>query len=129
MSYCRFSSDDFKSDVYAFPSEGGYEIHVSTMRYMGDIPKLPLGEEVTPEQLQAAYLAQIAFLKKTTMERIDLPLAGEMFQYTTLEEFEKRLRSLREIGYHVPESAFARIAKELEAQGANGNDQGYDAAR
>ena len=33
MSYCRWSSDDFKSDVYAFAhSDGGYETMISDCR-------------------------------------------------------------------------------------------------
>ena len=28
MSYCRWSCDGFKSDVYVYESDAGYEIHV-----------------------------------------------------------------------------------------------------
>ena len=40
MSYCRFSSEDFSSDVYCYADcSGGFTTHVASNRIIGDIPK------------------------------------------------------------------------------------------
>jgi len=41
MSICRFSSDNWKSDVYIYESECGIELHIASSRIISDIPKLP----------------------------------------------------------------------------------------
>jgi hypothetical protein len=43
MSYCRWSSDNWKSDVYVYEGDVGYVIHVaSRRRARSPIPTLPL---------------------------------------------------------------------------------------
>lgn len=37
MSFCRFSDDNFKSDVYAYESAEGFELHVAGNRVVAHI--------------------------------------------------------------------------------------------
>lgn len=41
MSYCRFSTDDFRSDIYCYESIEGYQIHVAAFRYVLAEPMSP----------------------------------------------------------------------------------------
>lgn len=90
MSYCRFSSDNFQSDVYVYADVyGGYTTMVAEVRSGGD----------------------------DSLVKIGLPHDGETFNDETAEGVLKRLLSLRELGYHVPEVALLRLKKELEDDG------------
>ncbi len=112
MSYCRFSSDNFKSDVYCYESSGEfYQIHVATNRIIEDIPPLDLSlksakrEESTRKHNEA--------LRNCTHKPIGLSFDGESFAYDTLEETCDKLIELKKMGYNVPNSAFMRIDYEL----------------
>ena len=48
MSYCRFSTDDFRCDFYAYEARDGYHLHVPGSRVMWDPPQSPY----RPESLQ-----------------------------------------------------------------------------
>jgi len=112
MSYCRFSSDDWKCDICAYESDMGYEIHVAARRIVGDVPTLPDPLAVSGQEWSAAYVAQLAFIKTARREQITLLHAGESFTCSDLGSFEARLRVLREIGYNVPDYVFEEIAQE-----------------
>lgn len=86
MSYCRWSSDDFKSDVYVY---GMYS----------------KGKKIWP-----IHIAEM----KSELIPIGLPYDGQNWSAETLEEIEQKLLLLRETGYHVPERALQRIRMEME---------------
>lgn len=121
MSYCRFSSDDWKCDIYAYESDMGYEIHVAARRIVGNVPTLPNPPEVSGQEWSAAYVAQSAFIKTAQREPITLPHAGESFTCPDLESFEARLRMLRELGYNVPDYVFEEIAQDKAAEEKDAN--------
>ena len=86
MSYCRFSSDNWKSDVYSWADcDGGYITHVAANRVVGDAPQVPPIDSVSGERW--------------------LELHNQ--QDETEDEMFATLRMLRDAGYHVPDSAFA----------------------
>lgn len=94
MSYCRFSSDDGKSDVYVYASGGaGYVTSVAHSRINPNV-----------KEGAARYIV------------IDLPHAGEQFCDTKRSEVFDRLLSLRELGYHVPEAALDRLRREMSSE-------------
>ena len=41
MSYCRWSSDDFRCDLYIYESAAGFVIHVAANRVEWDPPTSP----------------------------------------------------------------------------------------
>lgn len=119
MSYCRFSSDNFRSDVYVYESYGGSFItHVAGKRVVGDIPEITEGWWKRGAEGVDQYLiehdAQMKFLNTAQREDIDLPHAGESFQDGDLESLLDRLLWLRKLGYNVPEGAITMIREEIE---------------
>lgn len=114
MSYCRWSSDNWKSDIYAYESDYGYEIHVAGNRIVGDVPPVDYMADI--ETVKRQYAAYSAFMDGAERVPINLPHAGESFTCGDLEDFAWRLRLLREVGYHVPDYVFEEIAEEIAAQ-------------
>lgn len=109
MSYCRFSSDNFKSDVYAYEHiDDGYYIHVAAMRLENPPPLDP--DIPNNAQLRSNYIRKLERAKRV---KIELPHAGETLACATLEELRKTLLELRGIGYHVPDSAISLIDSEI----------------
>ena len=101
MSYCRWSSDDFKCDLYCYKDvSGGYKTHVADRRIVGDIPH--------------AQEKQDAFLETAKMRRIKLPYHGQSFNDPDLKSFLKRLLDLRQIGYNFPDDVLNRVKEELK---------------
>ena len=112
MSYCRWSSDDFKSDVYCYADcGGGYTTHVAANKVIGDIPSVDF--DADPDAFIAQHRAQMKFLESCAREEIKLPHAGETFNDSTLEEFRARLVTLKDLGYYVPPYVFVEIDAEI----------------
>jgi len=117
MSFCRFSDDNFKSDVYAYESADGFELHVASNRVVGDIPAVPrIGDipYIEPGEFFRAHQAQHAFLETAERAPIGGPRDGESFCYATLRELYDGLLQLRADGYHVPQFTLEEIQEELE---------------
>lgn len=112
MSYCRFSSDNWKCDIYCYEGGSGFVTHVAGNRVVGDIPKTP---PITKENMPAymvAHRAQMAFLDTCKRAPIDLPHAGKSFDDPDAGSCADRLESLRAIGYHVPQYAIDTLREE-----------------
>ena len=114
MSYCRFSSDDYKSDIYAYEANEGFFVHVANRRYDGDIPKLPVWDEVTPEEYFSAMAAQTETIKNLPMVDIGGPYDGQCFIYESLHDLRDGLKSISEVGYNVPQFVFDAIEEEIK---------------
>lgn len=96
MSYCRFSSDQFRSDVYVYDHVGGWvQIHVAGNRLTSNEPRPTdsWGEEMS------------AWLDRAKREPITLDHAGEEFQFNDHGEAADMLVTLRVLGYYVPQYA------------------------
>lgn len=113
MSYCRFSSDNWKSDVYVYESKEGYVIHIASNRFAGDIPSLLSWNDATSDEYFARHKEQIDFVATTQRVAINGAFDGQDFTLATLEELRDLLRSLTAAGYHVPEYVFETIAEEM----------------
>jgi len=120
MSYCRFSSDNWRSDIYAYEScYGGFVTHVAGNRLEGDtpIPELPAGWHNLPvDEFERLHEAQSEWVDAARHVPIGLPFDGEMFQDGTIEELRSRLIWLRGLGYRVPDSALAAIDHEISGE-------------
>lgn len=109
MSYCRFSDDDYRSDVYCYQGANGYVTHVASMRVLGDIPHLPTfpanlsGDEASA--WVAAHEAQMEYLEYSQKEAISLPHAGKTILNETEIEMQATLWMLKDLGYHIPTRA------------------------
>ena len=116
MSYCRFSSDDWKSDVYCYADVGGgYTTHVAGNRTKINAPEIPDSLlESDPKKWLKLHKKQMKFLEIAEREDINLPHAGETFNDPDLKSFQERLLELKNIGYYVPDYATERIKEEIE---------------
>lgn len=120
MSYCRWSSDKFKSAVYVYEATyGGWTTHVATNKTVGeyDGPDPYSWEEIQrmktdPDGWRANYNAFHTWLD--TAERAPLGLAhdGETFHDDSPGECANTLRKLRDMGYHVPAYAIEILDEE-----------------
>lgn len=119
MSFCRFSDDNWKSDVYAYESAEGFELHVASNRIVGDIPTRPsIGDilYIEPGEFLKKHQEQMAFLETAERAPIGGPHDGESFRYATLRELHDGLLQLRADGYHVPQFALDEIEEELNEE-------------
>lgn len=88
MSYCRWSSMDFKCDLYCYESDFGYETHVATNRVVDDLT--PIDFSSSKAFLETSN-KQIEELQTVKVKMLNLPYDGQDFIDTTLEDFKARL--------------------------------------
>jgi hypothetical protein len=119
MSYCRWSSDNFKCDLYVYEDCGGFfSTSVATHRIVGDIPTIEFEKiHENPTLVAQQYEAQMNFLHSCQRIEIGLPYDGESFCDFTLEELRDRLLHLKETGYRFPESVLEKISAEIKERG------------
>lgn len=117
MSYCRWSSMNWKCDLYCYESSDGYTTHVAGNRTVGEVPKVDFNL-LTPggdtKLFAEQYKAQMDWLSSAERKPIGLPHDGETFHDPDLLSFLVRVTSLREWGYNVPQHVFDAIHEELE---------------
>lgn len=116
MSYCRWSSDNWRCDLYCY--EGcGYVIHVAGRRRAGEIPDDRWADfvqgKITAEEYVELHRLQMEALERCKLVDIDLPHAGETFYADDLETFRDKLLELRQIGYNFPDYVLEEIAQEM----------------
>lgn len=118
MSYCRWSSDNWKCDLYCYEDvSGGWTTHVAGRRRVGEIPDDRredfFARRISAEEFFHLHNRQMEVLGTLPMEDIDLPHAGETFHDGSLQEFKDRLLMLRKIGYHFPDYVLTDIDEEI----------------
>lgn len=116
MSYCRWSSDNWKSDVYVYQSAEAFCIHVAGRRLVGDAPEVPSPIGTDFDDWYAAHRAQMAWMEKAERANIELPYAGDSFYEATAAEAVDRLKMLQALGYHVPQYAIESLEEEIEEE-------------
>lgn len=102
MSYCRWSSNDFKCDIYCYESETGYEVHVATKRVVGNITAIDWSSH---EAMFKTYKEQMEFLETSQKENIGLPYDCQSFSFNEAGEAATLLEYLKGLGYNVPQDA------------------------
>lgn len=140
MSYCRFSSDNWKSDIYCYEHcGGGFTTHVAgNKRAFPAIPDIPArwlprfggewslaGRRVIYPSRRREIAARVVFgmwarwhqlhmwsVNLIPLVPIGLPHDGEAYSDDTATECADRLESLRALGYHVPQSAINALRAE-----------------
>ena len=116
MSYCRFSSDSFRCDLYVYEHvNGGFMVHVAGNRVPDDIPhELELTKEnANSGAWLSSHMAMMKALEKCERIPITLPHAGETFNEPDLECLKARLLALRQVGYLFPDHVLQDIDEEL----------------
>ena len=112
MSYCRFSSANWKSDVYIYDGSEGITIHVASFRYKGYISKIPNILDTEPKAWREAYKKHHRCLAKCRQVNIDHELAGSTTYHRTVKEAVAELRFLQYEGFFVPEFVFDELDEE-----------------
>ena len=115
MSYCRFSCDNFKSDIYLFEDcAGGWTLYVATSRVVGQVPPL---ENIESPTFMESYTRQHDYLDSCRREKIGLEHDGECFRIMTIDDVLHKLTELRQIGYYVPQHAMDLVSEEIGSVG------------
>lgn len=140
MSYCRFSSDNWRSDVYVYEHcGGGFVTHVAgNKRIFQPIPDIPhswmprFGAEFVRAERRVVYPSRwhqfaanrvysvwalwhrlhMFSLSVIPSKNIGLPHDGEALSDDTASECADRLESLQAIDYHVPQYAIDTLREE-----------------
>ena len=115
MSFCRWSSDDWKCDLYAYESDEGFVVHVAANRYIERIPHLPSVQKTPMTKWMKAYRAQMKAVRGAHSEKIGGTFDGQTLVYPSLKTMLEGILLLRTSGYNVPEFVISNIESELEA--------------
>jgi hypothetical protein len=115
MAYCTFESDDYRCDVRAAALLDRYQIIVGWRRVLGGVPRT---EHLDVEGMEAEYeeacSRQIAFVRSADYEPIDLPHAGETFEFVEFGDFAAKMHELAELGYRIPEAVLEECSVPTE---------------
>lgn len=127
MSYCRWSCDDFKSDVYVYECvDGSWTTHVASNRVIGEVPPVPwLSSENVAEYVEASKRRH-EYLDTAEHRLIGLPHDGKTFKDGDPEECKATLLMLRTAGYYVPEHAIHGLDEDIAAVGQSGQGKSND---
>jgi len=110
MSYCRWSSDGWRSDVYVYESSDGFEIHVARYKRVHPDP-CPTVDYTSPDAAEQDEAAD-RWLDESRLEPLSLPCDGASFCFATPREAACKLRELHQEGYHIPLHALGALAEE-----------------
>lgn len=112
MSYCRWSSDWFRCDLYAYESDRGFEIHVGGRRHKATDnlpPEFDQADEEDERMTVTRYLnlhmkvmALIADHADENYRTLGLPHDGESFILPTEREMYAKILELEALGYRIP---------------------------
>lgn len=118
MSYCRWSSDNWKSDIYTYAHvDGTWITHVAGRRRL-NLDKLPpspyslLNKGLSRNDFIAAALLYHDTLDNLPFVDIELPHAGETFKDASPRACADTLRMLKGLGYHVPDGVIEELDSE-----------------
>ena len=112
MSYCRFSSDDYRCDLYCYESAQGFVTHVAGLRSVLTKPlPPPVNSLDDPDAWFKRHDAVMKIVDRSKRVPIGLAHDGETFVDATEEAMFERIRYLAGVGYNVP----AELLDEYEA--------------
>lgn len=125
MSYCRWSSDNFKSDVYVYESEEGWITHVAGRKHVGEPPPDPYSIEIIMQFKDGGndpeFMAKWEEMKRVRQDWSDTapwqdlppPYGGENYRDSTPQECAARLRLMKESGLHIPDGVIEELENEV----------------
>jgi hypothetical protein len=135
MSYCRWSSDGNKCDVYVYEDvSGGFTCHVASRKIMNldEAPHVPSlfdydscrngkTSDEDMEDFMVKYRAWMEWLQtKAVRKNIGLEYDGKTFNVETATEMGNSLKMLQNMGYQVPDYAIESLWEEGKENGEQG---------
>lgn len=122
MSYCRWSSDDFQSDIYCYQNiHSGYTVMIAGMKHVLKEPLPPpidfmdskgkIDFEKYREYIKRDDMV-MGIIKRANLVKIGLPEDGKTYHFETPIETITALKMLRDMGYRVPQKAIDELEKE-----------------
>lgn len=128
MSYCRWSSDNFRSDVYVYEdASGGWTTHVAKRRLvLPAVPAIPflwldvfMGKRSMVHRMACRLWAWSNRLHLWTVRHfphrvIGLSYDGKTMNHETPSECADFLERLRALGYYVPQPAIDQLREDAE---------------
>ena len=106
MSYCRWSTDDFRCDVYVYESKNGYEINIAALRHRLTDAELPPPVPFDTNNLMPWFRRMDTvsdLIRRTKRYPIGLPFDGESFCEPSPKDAAVRLQEIKGAGYNVPQ--------------------------
>lgn len=115
MSYCRWSTDSFRCDVYAYESADGYTVHVAGRKRAipDDLNQPDFAFAMPPGDYTARYQAWDEAYQTLPWVELTAPSAGKTFCEPTLEAFRSRMLGLRAEGLRFPDTVLDEIDQEI----------------
>lgn len=121
MSICRWSSNDFHCDIYAYEDvSGGITVHVAGNRVIFADP-LPEPVPFTPENIElwfARHHQVTAMVDTAKREPIGLSRDGQTFRCLAPDDALELIESLRAEGYVVPDYAMDEVREIADGEPA-----------
>lgn len=119
MSYCRWSCDNSKSDVYVYQSEDdSYSVNIRKHRYVigEDAPAVIEYDGTNGAEAYASTLAYSRYLRDRPRIPIVQKYAGETLYFDDIPSTIVFLRQLQMLNFHVPKQAFERLEHDYEEE-------------
>ena len=132
MSYCRFSSDGFQCDVYAYEDTAGcWTIHLASRRHIEVAPLMEDYFRLTKdgqgwdndsivkwnEELMKWNERQDLKSDEERYINLNLPYDNESFHVGTLGEFFDKMTELARLGYKFDPGVLLMILEEIDEFG------------
>lgn len=121
MSYCRFSSDDFTSDLYVYEGGEGVVIHVASRRYGPEyVEALPAPVALDPDdgvawEAWVSRRAEVSALGlRHELHPIGLPHDGGDLYGLHHDEAAEIVDYLEALGYRVPAGVAALLREDAQ---------------
>lgn len=112
MSYCRWSSDGFMCDLYAYESvDNFFYVHVAANRVTERCPEIDFTSEETIKNTLPAYNEWLR--KDKERKPIGLPYDGKTFVCENINEVYECMVTLKDCGYNVPDFALENVKEEM----------------
>jgi hypothetical protein len=124
MSYCRWSSEDYRCDLYCYETGSQFVTEVASHRIVGDLPHLgdyPSGGDLEAHRRWIAIdEEQMRIVRTLPRAPIGLPHDGASIWVDTLGQFRATLLMLRAEGYRFPDHVLAEVEREIKERGEGG---------
>jgi hypothetical protein len=116
MSYCRWSDNCYKCDVYVYESVSGIQISVASNRYVSQEPRPEAPNNMEPAAWIAYWNDVHEWIKRAHVEPIGRYFDGEHIHDLSKYEAVGWLNRLRDIGYTVPEFVIQALQDEMRLE-------------